>query len=170
MGTREAILSHCGEYPELEIQDIFKFIFQSACGCEHMVSDYNRALEYIRYEYADMINREPKIDALDGDYSRVHLSCIGENLSTKELTDMFLRSARGEPDSKAKIEEKLSVVRKLVADGELKFSLSEFDALADEWRRLGFPAVHHSQSFREKYRPAYRVIHNDFLGEIRNEK
>ena len=168
MGTREAILSHCKEYSELEIQDVFKFIFQSACGCEHMASDYKRALEYVRYEYADMIIREPKIDALDGDYSRVHLSCIGEKLSAKELTHMFLRSARCEPDGKAKIEEMLAVVRALIASRELKFSLSEFDAAAREWRELGFPAIHHSQKFREKYRPAYRVIHNDFLGEIKN--
>lgn len=168
MGTREAILSHCAEYPELEIQDIFKFIFQSACGCEHMVSDHKRVLQYICYEYADMINREPRIDSLDGDYSRVHLSCIGENLSSEKLTDMFVRSARHEPDGKEKIREKLSVARELIASGELKLSLDKFDSEAEEWRRLGFPAIHHSDKFKAAYNPAYRVIHNDLLGEIKN--
>ena len=167
MGTREAILLHCEQYPELEIQDIFKFIFQSACGCEHMVSDHKRALQYIRCEYADMINREPKIDALDGDYSRVHLSCIGEDLSAKELTDMFVRSARHEPDGRVKIQEKLSVARGLIKSGQIKLDLNEFDAATEEWKNLGFPAIHHSDKFKAAYHPAYRVIHNDLLGDTK---
>ncbi len=168
--TRRALLEHYKAYPRLEIQDIFKFIFQSALGCEHMVTDYKRALEYIRYEYADMIIREPKIDALDGHYSRVYLSCIGENLSSKELAELFVRSARPEPDGLEKISEKLSVARELVESGELDFELEAFDAAAEEWKKRGFCAIHHSDKFRAAYNPAYRVIHNDYLGRIKNGK
>ena len=170
MGTREAILSHVGDYPRLEIQDAFKFIFQSACGCEHMVSDRERVLGYIRYEYENMTPTEPKIDPLDGNYARVHLSCIGEKLTAEELTDMFLLSARKEPDTRAGIEARLSVARELILSGELPFSLDEFDRAADEWKALGYPAIHHTDTFRAVYRPAYRVIHNDYLEKIKNGK
>lgn len=163
--TRALLLEHYRLYPCLEIQDIFKFIFQSACGCEHMALDYDRALEYIRYEYADMIVREPRIDRLDGEYSRVHLSCIGETLSSKELAELFLKSARVEPDGKARIREKLSIARELIADGEIKLSIDEFDSKAEEWENLGFPAIHHSDKFKATYHPAYRVIHNTLLGD-----
>lgn len=170
MGTKEAILSHVREYPKLEIQDIFKFIFQSALGCEHMVSDRDRALGYIRYEYENMTPTAPRIDALDGNYSRVHLSCIGDNLSAEELADIFVLSARAEPDRESGIEDRLSVARGLILSGELVFSLGEFDRAADEWRRLGYPAIRHSDTFRAFYRPAYRVIHNDYLERIKNGK
>ncbi len=168
--TRAAILGHCRDYPRLEIQDIFKFIFQSACGCEHMVSDRERVLNYIRYEYENMTPSDPKIDALDGNYSRVHLSCIGEKLTVDALADMFLLSARKEPDTRAEIEAKIFVVRELIAAGELGFSLDEFDRAAEEWKSLGYPAIHHTDSFRAAYRPAYRVIHNDYLEKIKNGK
>ena len=164
--TRALLLEHKAKYPKAEIQDVFKFIFQSACGCEHLVSDRERAINYIRAEYAAMTPCEPKIDALDGDYSRVYLSCINEKFTAEDLGALFLRSAKIEPDGKAKIEEKLSVVRELVLSGELDFPLCEFDRLVAEWKSLGFPAIHHSDRFREEYHPAYRVIHNDLLGEI----
>ena len=164
--TRLCLLEHYREYPLLEIQDIFKFIFQSACGCEHLVSDYDRVINYIRQEYAAMIPCEPKVDVLDGNYSRVHLSCINERFTAEDLGELFFKSARTEPDSKAKIEEKLSVARALVESGELDFSLCEFDRQSAEWKSLGFPAIHHSDKFKEEYCPAYRVIHNDLLGEI----
>ena len=164
--TRTLLLEHYKKYPALEIQDVFKFIFQSACGCETLVSDYGRVLEYIRYEYADMIPREPYIDPLDGNYSRVHLGCIGVYFTLEELADMFIRSARHEPDGKESIEKKLSLARELIESGEIKLDLREFDTQAEKWRSLGFPAIHHSDAFRKAYHPAYRVIHNDFLGEI----
>ena len=165
--TDRLLLEHYNKYPKLEVQDILKFIFQSACGCEHMVSDYQRALEYIRYEYADMLPQEPQIDALDGDYSRVHLACIGIYFTSEQLADMFIRSARPEPDAKAKIEEKLSVARGLIESGQIKLDLNEFDAATEEWKNLGFPAIHHSDKFKAAYHPAYRVIHNDLLGDTK---
>ena len=166
--TRRLLLEHYNKYPKLEAQDVLKFIFQSACGCEHLVTDRARAIEYIRSEYQNAPAGEPKIDALDGNYSRVYLSCINDEFTAEDLVDIFLRSARCEPDSTEKIEEKLSVARELIESGEIKLDLGEFDALAEKWRGLGFPAIHHSNAFRETYRPAYRVIHNDLLGEIKN--
>ena len=161
--TRIAIIRHIEEYPECEIADIFKFIFQSACGCEHMVSDRERVLDYIRREAQSAVGGERHIDALDGDFCRVHLSCIGDSLSAEELADMFLASARHEPRGKERIKEKLAVMRELVISGELKLDIAELDAAISEWAARGYPAIHHSDRFREKYRPAYRVIHNDVL-------
>ena len=166
--TRAALLSHVESYPSLEIQDIFKFIFQSALGCEHMVSDRERVLSYIRYELSAMPKGEPKIEPLDGDYSRVHLSCVGEGITDEQLADIFLMSSRREPNGKENIEKKLLVAREMIESGEMRFSVSDFDAAVNEWRTLGYPAIHHSVAFREAYHPAYRVIHNSLLGGILN--
>ncbi len=166
--TRAILLEHYRKYPELQVADILKFIFQSACGCEHFVSDRKRVLEYIRYEYADMIPREPLIEPLDGNYSRVHLACIGKYFTSEELADMFVRSARPEPEGVEKIKQKLAVARELIGSGEIGLSIEDFDRDAAIWCAGGYCAIHHSDKFRREYLPAYRVIHNDFLGEIKN--
>lgn len=145
--------------------DIFKFIFQSAFGCEHLVSSEERALNYIKAELERIKDDEsaPRIDALDGDYSRVHLSCLSDEVTPEVLAKYFCLSAKVEEGAKEKLIEKIAVARELIADGTIPLSLSDFDELHARWREAGYPAIHHSDSFREAYRPAYRVIANEYV-------
>lgn len=165
MSTKELLLNHYAAYPKLEVADIFKFIFQSAFGCEHLVSSEERALNYIKAELERIKDDEsaPRIDALDGDYSRVHLSCLSDEVTPEVLAKYFCLSAKVEEGGKEKLIEKISVARELIADGTIPLSLSDFDELHARWREAGYPAIHHSDSFREAYRPAYRVIANEYV-------
>lgn len=168
MSTKELLLNHYTAYPRLEVADIFKFIFQSAFGCEHLVSSEERALNYIKAELERIKDEssEPRVDALDGDYSRVHLSCIRDTLSAEALAKYFCLSAKTEPDGKERLIEKIAVARELIADGMIPLSLSDFDELHAKWQAAGYPAIHHSDSFREAYRPAYRVIANEYVERL----
>lgn len=165
MSTKELLLNHYAAYPRLEVADIFKFIFQSAFGCEHLVSSEERALNYIKAELERIKDDEsaPRIDALDGDYSRVHLSCLSDEVTPEVLAKYFCLSAKVEEGAKEKLIEKIAVARELIADGTIPLSLSDFDELHARWREAGYPAIHHSDSFREAYRPAYRVIANEYV-------
>jgi hypothetical protein len=40
---------------------------------------------------------------------------------------------------------------------------AELRALARDQARKGYPALHHSEPYREAYQPAYRVIHLRFF-------
>ena len=33
---RDFLRAHCARYPELALQDVFKALYQSAFGCEHL--------------------------------------------------------------------------------------------------------------------------------------
>ena len=157
--TRKLLAEHYQRYPDLQIQDVFKFIYQSACGCEHLVSDVNEAVLRIRAEWeSHTMESGCRADALDGDYSRIHLSYLDEGLSAETLGKLFAASAKKEQNSLWKIQNKLSVARELVGENALPFSPEEFDKAAEEWKEQGCPAIHHSNRFREAYRPAYRVI------------
>ena len=166
--TRDLLISHYAAYPRLEVADIFKFIFQSAFGCEHLVSSEERALNYIKAELERIKDEssEPRIDALDGDYSRVYLSCLNDNVTPEVLAKYFCLSAKVEPDGKERLLEKIAVARDLIADGTIPLSLSDFDELHAKWREAGYPAIHHSESFREAYHPAYRVIANEYVNML----
>ena len=157
--TRALLIGHYQAYPKLPILDIFKFLFQSAFGCEHLVSDEEKALKYIRSEYAAIIaDSEPKTDKLDGSYSRASLSWLNVGLSPVTLAKLFCLSAKKEPDGLTSLEKKLEVARTLITDGAIPLDLGEFDRSLNEWKAAGYPAVHHSDTFREEYHPAYRVI------------
>ena len=166
--TKQLIVTHYNTYPKMQIQDVFKFIFQSAFGCEHLVSSEERALAYINAELERIKGEsyEARIDRLDGDYSRVHLSCINEKLSAEDLAKYFCLSAKVEPEGMHALTEKIKVARELILDGTIPLSLSEFDELHSKWQEAGYPTIHHSEAFREAYKPAYRVVANEYVEKI----
>ena len=162
------LIEHCRTYPKLQLQDIFKYVFHSSFGCEHLVSDEKTAIEYIKKEYASLpLSRTPYTEKLDGEYSRVHLSWLNDGLRPETLAKLFCLSSKKEPNGKAVLEEKLEGARNLVAEKVLPFDLKDFDEKLDEWRKSGYPAVHHSDVFRSEYKPSYRVISNRYAPFLR---
>ena len=49
---RDFLRAHCARYPELALQDVFKALYQSAFGCEHLIAGPSAAADYIRAEAA----------------------------------------------------------------------------------------------------------------------
>ena len=107
--TKKALLVQCKKYPKLEPTDIFKFIFQSSFGCEHMVSGESDVIGYIKKELSESeMCGEALVEALDGDYSRVGLSYLKNGLSAEILGKLFIMSAKKEQDGEVKLKEKLT--------------------------------------------------------------
>ena len=162
--TRKHLVKHYTSYPNLQAEDVFKYIFQSAFGCEHLVSSYDVALAYMQREYA-MLSRkeEPRIDPLDGEYSRVYLSHLNNGLTPETFATLFCLSAKVEEDGKDALMQKVQVANELVENGILPLDRDEFEQKLAAWKKLGYPAVHHSNVFRETYHPAYRVLANRYV-------
>ena len=161
--TRNRLIEHFNAHPNLQIEDVFKYLFQSAFGCEHLVSNEKAALAYIKREYETVSKTAlPCIEPLDGAYSRVHLSCLNAGLSPEILARLFCLSAKKEEDGKAALEQKIEVAKELVANGALPLDGDKFTQKLATWKDLGYPAIHHSEAFRTAYKPAYRVIANRY--------
>jgi uridine kinase len=162
--TRKNLLLHILKYPKLQARDVLKFLYQSAFGCEHLLTSLEDAIDDIAKEYEEM---KPKGEALpeplDGDYSRVHLACLNEGLSVQTLGKLFVLSAKNEPEAIAKLQQKLSVAKTLADEGTFPFSLDAWELAFTDWLINGYSAVRHSETFRQTYRPSYRVIANKFV-------
>lgn len=167
--TRLMLLEHYHKYPKLQIQDLFKFIYQSSFGCEHLVTDLVGATEYIKKEY-ELIDKdeEPYIDPLDGDYSRVSISYLNKELSLETFAKIFVASSKKEINGLSNLLKKIKVIKELVDKGLLPFDKDEFEKCLLEWKEKGYPAIHHSNIFRENYKPSYRVISNEFIPIVLN--
>ncbi len=155
--------NHLKAYPKLEIQDVLKFLFQSAFGCEHLVSSLEAAAGYIEREYENIKPGKKEIDPLDGEYSRVPLSYMKEGLSARTLAKLFAASAKREENGLQDLKNKLKNASELVSKGIFPFTEKDFDEAVSEWERNGFCAVRHSQTFRDNYAPSYRVIANKYV-------
>ncbi len=161
------LMDHCNSYPLMQIRDIFKFIFQSSYGCEHMVADPTRAAEMIRDEYNNTDRTKANlITPLDGDFCRVSLTMLESGLTAETFGRLFYMSAKCESEGQPKLLHMLTVADELIRDGKLPFSHSEFTTEKDKWEAEGFPAVHHSDVFRSAYKPAYRVLSKSYVPHL----
>ncbi len=161
--TGDKLIKHYKKYPELTIQDICKFIYQSAFGCEHMVSSFDTVMDYILKEKNSSLKNDNLIDALDGDYSRVHLACLNKGLSEETFAKLFIASSKKEENGSIELENKINVFKDLVKKKELPFSIEETDEKLLSWKEQGYPALHHSEHFRAIYNPSYRVVSNKYV-------
>ena len=91
---RDFLRAHCARYPELALQDVFKALYQSAFGCEHLIADPSAAADYIRAEAARSGDRISElVELLGGDYCRVHLGILQDGLSAETFARLFALSA-----------------------------------------------------------------------------
>lgn len=160
--TKQLLLQHAKTYPQLQIQDVFKFLHQSAFGCEHFVASLEKATDFIKKEYESGV-QPAQIEVLDGPYCRVPLSALNDGLRAETLGKLFVASAKREENGRPALLEKLRIARELVTAGLLPFAEDAFDEAVAQWAAEGYPAIHHSDVFRENYRPAYRVIAKEFV-------
>lgn len=160
---RDFLRAHCARYLELALQDVFKALYQSAFGCEHLIADPSAAADYIRAEAARSGDRISElVELLGGDYCRVHLGILQDGLSAETFARLFALSARHEECGREKLEAMLTALQTMADAGELPFSAQETSEAVERWRKDGFPPLHHSEIFRQNYASAYRVLRRDF--------
>ena len=157
--TRAFLLAHAAAYPALTLTDLFKALYQSAFGCEHLVADPSAAEAYIAAEAegARPCGRK-SVEPLDGPYVRVHLDTLKKGLSARTLARLFALSAEHRDGAQAEFEKKLAVLTEMIRQGELPFDADEAERAISAWRAAGFPPCHHSETFRQAYAPAYRLV------------
>lgn len=161
------VLDYYRENTCLEINDLFKFLYQSCFGCEHLVSNYEDALKRITEE-ASVCEADdlPEVEYLDGEYCRVHLKRVNSENLLEWLCRRFVDSSGAHPEGEERLEEQLTMLLRYAEAGIIRFDRNILEQKICEWRKRGFPPVRHSAEFHEAHHPAYRVILKKYLAEL----
>lgn len=158
--TMKILREHLALYPEMEPQDAVKLIYQSEFGCGHFLPDPERARAYLLAEWKS-VPHDPshrRTDPLGGGFIRAHLEPIETEAEALALAEEFIRSAKENCGSREGLFERIEALKAAAAEGLTAFSEAEIAVFLEKYAGAGCPAVHHSESFRKKYHPAYRVI------------
>lgn len=166
----QVLNSHLVRYPAMQVQDIYKLLYQAALGSGHAVRDQASARDRLERELAEMGAgpEHPPVEPIspDGRIVRLHLRpWLAAGKDPQVLLSAFLRTAREWQGSLETLrlygstaarwmEAQAGLVRKL-----------ELEDFFTEMERQGFPAVHHSPRYASLYRPAYRVVAVAYLEE-----
>lgn len=161
--TKNLILEHFNKYPKMQIRDAFKFLFQSAFGCEHLVLSFEKTRDYIVSELSSLNSTCHEVEKLDGAYSRVHLGILKDGLSCSTFAMLFYLSAKKEDNAIKNLEQKLEILKQMIINNELPFALEDYTNFLTLWQQNNYCLISHSAIFKENYSPSYRVISNEFI-------
>lgn len=147
-------------YPEMEITDAVKLLFQSEFGGGHMIANPAKSLEWIQKEWNDSgkdLEQQICEEIGDGMY-RISLSALSQGLLPETLNQMFVRTADQTVGKKERFQKKLELLLECCQQGELPLDPEEVKTYLNEYQRQGYPPVSHSMRYREAYHPMYRVV------------
>lgn len=171
----KALITQWEQYPESRLQDIYKNFYQDRFGSEHALSTEDTAAmrRYIEYETVHFaLAPQPLIEQLGWEHRflRVNLTAVRDGMiSAEELADAFVRSASMTDSVKKSqwVQEWKTIVRLIEKN---KLPIPEFDqdrvlidSLLEEHPQM---AIHHSEAFRQKYKPHYRIVAQSVWEEL----
>jgi len=171
---RQVLELHQGRYPDMQVEDLYKLLHQAAMGTGHAILSREAARQWLTREVEALgdppaqLADEPLIEPISpgGRLVRVHLRpYLREGRDMDHLLEAFVQTAEQYSGDTATLDEYCQSAVDLTREGALPFSPSELQARFAELKRQGYPAVHHSEAYREAYEPAYRVVLRDLLSE-----
>lgn len=161
--VEEILRDHAHRYPLAEPCDFVKLLFQQEFGGEHMIKDPQQSLLYLRQEY-NALNESKQgngvlWESIGNGMARLSLKAVfSGKISLPLLNTLFAVSAGKNTGSLEGLKAKLDILRKESEKGTFSFSAEELESFLENYAAAGYPAVHHSQRYKEAYSPAYRVV------------
>ena len=156
---RAILIAHAKRYPLMQPTDAVKLIYQNEFGGGHLIRDEEACLNYLRRDYADLEKdpTAPMYEDIGNGIVRVNLAAVKPE-DLEQLGRDFIASATKHKGTLDSFLNKLEVLRTLTAEGVFAFDLDALNSYLSEYEAAGYPAVSHSEQYRQAYKPAYRII------------
>lgn len=164
-----ALQSAVARAPEMAPADLYKLLHQGWLGPSHMAPSIEDARRYLDEERSRLTSEgfgAPRSEALPGPHGlvRVHLRAWPAERDEMLVLAFVATAERVVPDPEG-------LGRQLIGVGahleklELPFDEDTWRAYVDARVAEGLPAVHHSEGYRTRYEPAYRVVLRSLVEE-----
>lgn len=159
------LLDHAKRYPLMEPCDAVKLIFQNEFGGEHLISEPNATLAWLRAERASTPS-DPEaapVEDIGNGMVRISLAALeSSDRALRVLNRDFFRSAQLHVGRRKTFLSKLDTLRTLAGEGAFSFTPQELEAYLERYISAGCCPLSHSPAYRAAYHPAYRVVKGAF--------
>ena len=159
----KCLYDHYVNFPDMDVQDAVKFLYQHCMGPGHLISDEKAARARLEEEW-NALPADPDAPLaypLGNDLCRLNLNkCKALGLSISTVAGIFFLTAHQFSPNPQGLEESLELVR------SLPLPHKAVDDYLRQYRAQGCPMVSHSPRFREEYHPAYRIVSKYYVNII----
>lgn len=163
----------------MEAQDAVKLCYQAAFGAEHLLRDKTAAYQYLEQEYAALeAGSGPLYEQIHPGMCRVNLGAWKrEGMPLEWLFGMFVETAANPPGNGGQaFQDCLDIVGQLIREqsddiaakqptGELFVNITseQWNGFLSDYPLQRPEAVHHSEKYRQREHPAYRLVCSRFI-------
>ena len=166
-------------HPSFQMMDAVKLCYQAAFGAEHLLGDREGAYRYFMTEWEELDlaaeENEPLFEMISENYSRVNMRVWKKsNYPPQRLFDMFASTADEMTEAYASKEKTFGQCLELIGaclkerteSGEkCNFTYDEWNKYYTDYLVAGIRPVHHSEMYRLREIPSYRIVSNIILAE-----
>jgi hypothetical protein len=168
----ELLTQHMAWYPLMQIQDVYKLVYQGVMGSEHMLpsrEEYGRQLakEYEALQTGSTLRLFEPVRA-DGELLRINLRPYKAKKSGPDgLISPLVETAKLVFGTKDELRLAWDGFLQLFLQGDgLGFVADEARRFTEKLEQQEYPPVHHSEIYTRNYQPAYRLIAIQFVSGL----
>jgi hypothetical protein len=171
-GIANLLEQHLNWYPLMEVQDVYKLLYQGVMGAEHLLASVEEFSHYLTIEY-DSIRPDPALHLFepvrtDGALFRINLRSLkSRQTGLEDLLTPLIQTAQSAQGTKQELSHTWEVFAQLCLSGFSRFDNGKLKRFTARLEKLEYPAMHHSASYRRAYQPSYRLIAAQFIRELR---
>jgi len=167
------LVTHFHRYQLMELQDVYKLIYQGVCGSAHIMqsapADFEAELER-EFAAVDKNENQPLWETIhpEGKIIRLNLATYkSQSQQTDRLAALCIWTAEISCSAEKNYENisiAFDTLYKLCKSRKIPKFTPEAIAEYQKWIvDNSYPVVHHSDTYRKNYNPHYRLVHRKFL-------
>lgn len=140
----------------MQAEDIYKLAFQFSFGPGHFFINEEEALKRLIDEAKSLKENKEEIVEVGNDYYRVHL--LNDEAYLRRIYESFINTVKDGLTAKMDFEKLLNDISLYIKDLNISFKEEDFFSLVEFLKEKGYPALSHSEIYRNNYDPHYRLI------------
>lgn len=157
---KEIILEHIKKYPEAELQDILKMLYQNEFGPKHLAENeiecfksLSNEINNINYDESEELFEDIGEGAL-----RLNLKAIPVGTDLNYINKIIVNSSNDFCGTNEKLVVKFGLLVVMAQNNEIPFDIGRVRDETNAFAKNGFKPISHSEVYKERYSPSYRVI------------
>jgi len=159
----ELVTRHLKGYPSMELQDVYKLLYQSVMGPAHFLQDEALAYSYLKKEF-ECISEDHETElyvdiSLDHELVRLNIPIFRKKGSLDALFEMMCETQRKMIPDKNELKYYWFELGSLIEDNRFEqFTPHQWKIMNNIVSKDVFPHFSHSAAYKNLYRPSYRIV------------
>ena len=159
---------HLQRHPDMQVEDIYKLVYQAAMGNDHSVTDTAAARFNLLMEFDEVLadSSEPLVEPLSPDGRIVRINLRPYKAGQGDVNLLYfamIRSSHFLRPSSERLDTWLDEIVEESEYGTIPVDKGTLKTYFAQKRADGFPAVEHSETYETLYAPSYRVVMSELV-------